>query len=131
MTGQPTHISDVLVALRFLDPDAQVQISVRVGDLQKALEAKAGGPQVLTAEQAEEHVGRTSEYWRRQAKAGRIAGAWQDSEGGPWRLPRAACEALLRSAQAKRVRSRATPDVTALFAGTRARGPRRRTSRQA
>lgn len=121
---EPTHISDVLVALRFLDPEAQVTISVRVGDLQRALEAKAGGPQVVTAEQAAEHVGRTPEYWRRQAKAGRIPGAWQDAAGGPWRLPRPACEAHLRSEQAKRSRTRTGPDVSPLFSGAQARGPR-------
>lgn len=126
--SEPTHISDVLVALRFLDPDAQVTISVRVADLQRALEAKAGGPQVMTAEQAAEHAGRTPEYWRRQAKAGRIPGAWQDAEGGPWRLPRPACEAHLRSEQGKRG-ARSSADLSTLFAGGLARGPRQASRR--
>lgn len=123
---EPTHISEILATLRFLDADAQVTISVRVGDLQKALESKAGGPQIMTAEQAAQWCGRTSEHWRRQAKAGRIAGAWQDAPGGPWRMPRQSVEAVLRSEQQQRGRTRSTPDVTPLFTGARARGPRQK-----
>src|SRR5690348_5506074 len=121
--SEPTRISDVLTALRFLDADAQVTISVRVGDLQKALEAKAGGPSFLTAEQAEEHVGRTAEFWRRAAKAGKIDGAWQDAAGGPWRLPREACERHLVTLQ--RRNSRATHRDVIPFDGGKARGPRK------
>jgi hypothetical protein len=113
-----SRFADLVAALAFLDDDAQVQISVRAADLRAALEAKSGGPSVVTAEQAALHVGRTPEFWRRCAKAGKIAGAWQDSEHGPWRLPRSACEAYLRSLQ----RTRAHAVIP--FDGGKARGPR-------
>jgi hypothetical protein len=122
MTAPPTQLTDVLLSLRFLDENAQITISVRVGDLQKALEAKAGGPLVLTAEQAAQFVGRTPEYWRRAAKRGAIAGAWQDKGKGPWRLPREVCEAHLRQQQQRRAQP--SHDVIP-FDGGKARGPRR------
>jgi hypothetical protein len=111
-------LRDLVSALAFLDDDAQVTVSVRVADLRAAIEAKAGGPVVLTAEQASAHIGRTPEFWRREAKRGKIAGAWQDSAHGPWRLPREACEALIRTMQHRRA-SAVIP-----FDGAKARGPR-------
>lgn len=120
--SEPTHIRHVLAALGFLDADAQITITVRVTDLRAALEAKAGGPQVVTAEQAALYVGRTPEYWRRAAKRGDVVGAWQDSRQGPWRLPREACEAHLR---AKQRRPGATAASVIPFDGGRARGPRK------
>jgi len=115
-----SRIADLVSALAFLDDDAQVQISVRAGDLRAALEARAGGPSIVTAEQAAAHIGRTPEFWRRAAKSGNIAGAWQDNEHGPWRLPREACEQYLRSLQKRRTSSRAVIP----FDGGKARGPR-------
>jgi hypothetical protein len=137
---EPTHIADVLAALRFLDPDAQVTFSVKASDLRSALEAKVGGPDVLTAEQAAMHVGRTAEFWRRAAAAGRIDGAWKDERGGPWRLPRESCAAYLRALQRNgrrltesttcgTVEARGTRQRRAaplIFDGGRARGPHKK-----
>jgi len=114
-------LADVVSALAFLPDEAQLTISVSAADLRAALEAKAGGPQVVTAEQAALHIGRTPEFWRRMAKAGKIAGAWQDSSHGPWRLPRQACELYLRSLQQRRTSARA---AVIPFDGGKARGPR-------
>lgn len=119
-----SRISDLLAALAFLEDGAQITITVAAADLRAALQAKAGGPQVVTARQAAAHVGRSAEFWRRAAEAGKIPGAWQDTAGGPWRLPRTACEAYIRSLQHRRSagagRSRAIP-----FDAGKARGPRR------
>lgn len=117
------RIAELLAALAFLEEGAQITITVQVKDLRSALESKAGGPQIVTAKQAAEHVGRTPEFWRRAAEAGKIAGAWQDSEGGPWRLPRDACEAHIRSLQHRRS-ARHRSDAIPFDAG-KARGPRR------
>ena len=113
-----SRFADLVAALAFLDDDAEITLSVRVADMRAALEAKAGGPSIVTAEQASLHVGRTPEFWRRCAKSGKIAGAWQDSAHGPWRLPRAACEAYLRSLQRKRTHA------VIPFDRGKARGPR-------
>lgn len=124
MSELRTPIAELLSALTFLPDELTITVSVSVRELRAALEAKAGGPRVLTAEQAAQHVGRTADYWRRAAKRGELAGAWQDSEHGPWRLPREACEAHLRNAQHRR---RAPTHVTAVipFSGRGKRGPRR------
>lgn len=124
--AEPTHIADVLAALGFLGPDAMLTITVRADDLRGALEAKGGGPQIMTAEQAAQWHGRTAEYWRRAAKRGAVAGAYQDAAAGPWRLPREACAAHLRNRQARRATTRHEADVTPLFGGAAARGPRRK-----
>jgi hypothetical protein len=116
-----SRLTDLVAALAFLDDDAQITISVRAGDLRAALEAKAGGPSVVTAEQAALHIGRTPEFWRRAAKAGKLSGAWQDNAHGPWRLPREACEQYLRSLQRRRTSARA---AVIPFDGGKARGPR-------
>ena len=116
-----SRFADLVAALAFLDADAEITIAVRVADLRAALEAKAGGPAVVTAEQAAMHIGRTPEFWRRAAKDGKIAGAWQDSAHGPWRLPRAACEALLRTMQHRRTRA---ARAVIPFDRGKARGPR-------
>lgn len=125
--SDPTHIKDVLAALGFLPPESTVTISVSVQDLRVALEKQAGGPDVMTAELAALHVGRTAEFWRRAAAAGEIAGAWQDAKGGPWRLPRAACEAHIRALQhrGRRVVPIGTTAAALPFDGGKARGPRK------
>src|SRR5688500_18805889 len=112
--------ADLVAALAFLEDDAEITISVRVADVRAALVAKSGGPSVVTAEQASVHVGRSPEFWRRAAKDGKIAGAWQDSAHGPWRLPRQACEQYLRALQQRRVSARRVIP----FDGGKARGPR-------
>lgn len=121
--------AEILATLAFLDPETSVTVSVKMSDLRAALEARAGGPALLTAEQAALHLGRTAEFWRRAAAAGKVDRAWQDEKGGPWRLPRDACEAHLRSLQ-QRGRRRTTavkPTARAVlpFDGGKARGPRK------
>lgn len=126
-----TRVSDVLSALRYLDADTEVTISVRVGDLQQALEAKAGalggGPETLDAKQASARFGYAPERWRRWCEKGRIVGAWQDATGGPWRLPRASCEELIRQLQGRAPTKLATPTVPQSRSPRRQpRGPRKK-----
>lgn len=114
----------LIEALANLDPDVQITLTVRVGDLRGALQARSGGPQVLDAEQAAQWIGRTPEYWRRAAKAGKVQGAWQDAERGRWHLPRSACEQHLAAAQQRHGR-RSTASVIPFDGAARARGPRK------
>lgn len=126
MRSEPMHIADVLAALGFLGDDAQVTVSVRVGDLKKAIETRGGGPREMDAEQAAHYYGRTPEFWRRAAKRGDVEGAYQDRAGGIWRLPKEGCEAYSRRLARKGTRTSNAADVTPLFDGGRARGPRRK-----
>lgn len=130
MSAPPAHTtttSELLAALACLPDGASLTITVSAGDLRAALTAREGGPSVLTCEAASLHLGKTPEFWRRLAADGKIAGAWQDAERGPWSLPRAACDAHLRAlaARGRRRGTNGAASVTPLFDGGRARGPRR------
>ena len=119
-------IGDVLAALAFLPPDTSITITVTVAELREAIEARAGGPQLLTAELAADHLGRTPEFWRRAAASGEISGAWQGTERGRWQLPREACEAHLRSLQHRGRKARpSVPRPAFPFDAGRPRGPRK------
>ena len=58
-------------------------------------EGEGDGPENVSTVQAARILGYSPRRWRVWCEAGRIAGAWQDSERGYWRLPLAACRAHL------------------------------------
>jgi hypothetical protein len=119
--------SEIPQVLAELPDDAMVTVSVRVGDWLRAREAKSGGPEILTTTQASRAFGYEAEAWRRWAVQGRIDGAWQDSEGGAWHLPRRACQGHLRSLRRRGEKLRqADPSVTPIAARL-PRGPRKTT----
>ena len=78
--------------LAMLDPNTILSVQVRAGDLLAAVQRQTGGPEELSTSQAAQLIGRTSAWWRDQASAGRIEGAYMD-EVGKWRLPNAAARA--------------------------------------
>ena len=99
--SDPTRIADILRSLGYLPDDAELTITVDVASLKAALTAQSRGPEILTAEQAAQHFGFTPERWRRWAKRGHVDGAYQESTGGPWRLPKPGVEAMIRKQQRK------------------------------
>ena len=116
-SGGPQPSRDALAILAELPEDAEITVTVRLGDWLRAREARAGGPEVLTTKEAAARYGYTPERWRRWAEAGRIDGVWQDGRWGPWRLPRLACEAHLR-AHKRRSRTTRSPGTVALPSDT-------------
>ena len=112
---------DAAAVLAHLPEDAKVTVTVTLADWLRAREATRGGPAVLTTKQAADTFGYSPERWRRWAESGRVAGAWQDGRGGPWRLQRTACEAHLRSLTKRAARvvpprspAEGTPALTAV-----------------
>lgn len=80
----------------------EAEVTVKVGELREMLAtaARAGAPEILTTPQAERFYGLSRKYWREEAEAGRIPGAWQDGDGGDWRLPREGVVSHIRQKQA-------------------------------
>lgn len=118
----------MLAAIAHLPDDAQVTVSVRKGDLMKAVEDRAGGPEVMTTGQAAKIFGYNAERWRRWAEAGAIEGAYQDADQGPWRLPRESCARHARSLQRRATRraARVTDSSVTPITPRLARGPRKK-----
>jgi hypothetical protein len=116
----------VLEALALMPPDTVIQVSLRAGDLVHVLEERhtAAAPQSLTTQQAASLFGYAADRWKRWARGGRIAGAWQDARGGSWHLPRASCEAHIRQLQGRGGTSALTPSAHRSPAHRRPRGPR-------
>lgn len=50
-------------------------------------------PEVVTSKQAAELWSYSADTWSQWCRQGEIEGAWQDGEGGIWRMPYASCEA--------------------------------------
>lgn len=93
--------ADVLARL----PDnAVLQITVQVGALRKAVQEAQGGPAEITPGQAAKRYGRSAKYWRAQAAAGEIQGAYLDGDNDRWHLPNDSCRAHL----AAKARSQST-----------------------
>jgi hypothetical protein len=116
------QLAETLAALQHLGDDTQVTLSVRAGDLRRALEQRGGGPALMTTQQAAKTFGYTAEQWRRWAQAGKIDGAYQGADNGPWHLPREACAAHLLT-----IRRRAkAPAPTPLRLEGSPRGPRKK-----
>lgn len=123
----------LLQALALLPPDTAVTVTVAAGALVRALEIRAGGPEVLSSKQAATLLGYSADQWKRWAAEGAIAGAWQDSPGAPWHLPRAACEAHIGRLQQRGRKAHPPQAAQASTTGARstsrsprsgARGPR-------
>ena len=79
-------------------PDkTRVAVVVGSGELTvgEIREAFAGGnpDRVLTTTEAAVELGYSPDSWQKWAARGRIEKAWQDADGGPWRLPYASCQA--------------------------------------
>lgn len=117
--------AELLRAIAGLPDEANVTITVSVRDLRSALEQRAGGPEILDCRQAATLLGYRPERWRRWAEEGRIPGAYQDADRGPWRLPREACEAHIRTLR-RTSTTGAAREVIPFDAG-KARGPRQTT----
>lgn len=92
-------------------PDATL-VAVPLAWLRKRLQAATvRGPEYGTTGEVAKAVGRTAKFWRLACEAGEVAGAWQDSDGGPWTIPldeaRAHLERLSAAkAPLKRIRPR-------------------------
>lgn len=86
-----------------------------VGYVRKLLRDAEPTPEVVTISQAVERWSYSRETWRQAAAEGEIPGAWQDTEGGTWRLPVAECRRYVRARQARANRR---------GSGTGPRGPR-------
>lgn len=120
-----TAYAELVASLAHLPDDANLTVTIPVGDLRHALEAKAGGPRELTPADAAHYLGRSIEFWRDAAKRGAIEGAYQEKRGRIWRLPRGACEAHLRALQQRGRKSAPRSRDSLPFDGGRARGPRK------
>lgn len=79
-------------------PDDQY---LSVGYLRKLLADAEPTPEVVTISQAVERWSYSRETWRQAAVEGDIPGAWQDTEGGTWRLPVSECRRYVRLRQAR------------------------------
>lgn len=53
------------------------------------------GPEWGTTAEVARVVGRYPEYWQDLARTGKLSGAYQEHDGGPWTLPLAECRAHL------------------------------------
>ena len=67
--------------------EVTITVSVRKGDLAKAMAGAASGPEEMGTAQAARYLGRNSKWWRRQCEQGRIRSAYRD-ESGRWRFAR-------------------------------------------
>lgn len=92
-----------------MDPGSHVPLSLVLMAVGEAEEGD--GPEWVTTEQAATIVGRTSEWWQDEARAGHLPGAHQDGKGSPWLLPLAECRRHLLRLKASRAtkRSRRVP----------------------
>lgn len=86
---------DAALALARLAPNAIITIQVRAEDYARAVQELEGGPAELTPGQAAKRYGRSAKYWRAQATAGAINGAYVDGETERWYLPSDSCRAHL------------------------------------
>lgn len=77
-------------------PDDQY---LSVGYVRQLLADARPAPEVVTIRQAVGLWSYSRETWRQAAAEGKIPGAWQDTEGGTWRLPVAACRRYVRARQ--------------------------------
>jgi hypothetical protein len=121
--------NDTAAVLAQLPDDAEITVTVKVGDWLRAREAQRGGPEIVTSAQAAKVLGYDPAYWSRLAKAGKLPGAYREREEGHWRLPRAECEAHIRRLQ-RRAGVTTDTDPASRLTLTRSvpRGPRRKHS---
>jgi hypothetical protein len=101
--------NETATALAHLAPNAIITIQVRAADYAKAVQEMEGGPAELTPGQAAKRFGRSAKYWRAQAAAGAINGAYLDGETERWYLPNNSCQAhLAAKARPSSIASRRT-----------------------
>lgn len=73
--------------------------TIRLGFVRECLARVDDAPEVVTIAQAVERWSYSRETWRQAAAEGELPGAWQDTEGGTWRLPAEACRRYVRARQ--------------------------------
>lgn len=112
---RPVKIDPEVIAR--LPADAPLQITIRAGDLARALREAHGGPEWLSTVEASRLLGYSARRWRDWAQAGEIPGAHQDD--GRWRLPNAACREHLGIVTGRSPRRLHPPDLP------RPHGPRK------
>lgn len=103
-----------------LPDDAEITVTVRLGDWLRAKEASTGGPEYAPPSEVSARVGFSARYWAEQAKRGKIIGAVQEA-GGRWRLPVAACRDHIRG-----LRRRPAPARGPTLVRSIPRGPTRK-----
>lgn len=67
-----------------------------------------GGPRLVSTVWLATNEGMSAEWWRDQARAGRVPGAFQAEEGGPWTLPLEEARAYLARLSMRGDRRRST-----------------------
>lgn len=119
---RPAAIDAAVLAM--LPPETVLTVQVEAGALLRAMEARAGGPEELSTQQAAQVIGRTSKWWREHAP--RIAEFWRQREGvvgaylddaERWRLLNPAARAYLAAHGRKETETLSRRSVR--------RGPRR------
>jgi hypothetical protein len=107
-----------------LPDDARVTLTV--GELRAMLEAEVRPerPEVVTTTTAESLWSYSAHTWSNWCREGKVDGAWQDGEGGIWRMPYESC-----AARVERVRWEARRDSSDRRSGPR--GPWKASSSQA
>jgi hypothetical protein len=106
--------SALLQAIRHLPDDAQVTLTVAKADLVRSLEERDDRPErIMPTTWFADNLGMSRRWWASECHAGRIPGAHQEVEGGPWYLPIGAGRAHLEEHRSGRTHTR-----------SRRRGPR-------
>lgn len=77
-------------------PDDQY---LSVGFVREVLDGWEPEPEIVTISQAVERWSYSREWWRQRATEGEVPGAWQDSQGGTWRLPVEGCRRIIARQQ--------------------------------
>ena len=102
----PGLVQDIAKYFATLPDEVEITLTVgtgqtSIGDLRQAFIATQH-KRILTTGEASRMFGYSSSQWAKWAPE--ISEAYQDAEGGPWRLPYAACEAHVakRETDAKR-----------------------------
>ena len=91
-----------------LPPDAMLPVAWVRKHLGNPQEAEPRAPQILSTRQAARWFGLNPKRWRVWAEEGLIEGAFQEAEGGPWRLPVEGCQRrIIAFKNAPRVKSKA------------------------
>lgn len=86
----------MLDALAHLPDDAKLTLTVAVGDVRRAIDKSAPGPERVSTTWCVRELGFSARKWREWCEAGRVSGAKKDG-AGRWRLPnRAAREHFAR-----------------------------------
>ena len=100
-----------------LPADAELTVTVRAGDLRRAMEMQPGGPAWVTTSWCAQELGFSARQWRQWCEEGEIEGAVKDSSGR-WRLPnRGAREHFARTLHARQAIATPAPPARVAKAG--------------